>query len=109
MNRPPFIPDHATNVQNIGSNLWLWEFSGGAILFIAYAVEGRAEPLHQTSFGGAALRALVSHFQAHSQRIVNALDAEQEREESYMAYLESAVDYEDDDVDSYGFTLANDD
>lgn len=91
MERPCLIPAWAINVRQVG-NLWLWEFSGGAVVELAY-VDGRGEPYQHISLRDTTLRALLADLRAHEQRYEQAIAQELARQDSYEAYM----DYEADD------------
>ena len=91
MERPSFIPSWAINMRQVG-DLWLWEFSGGAVVELAY-VDGRGEPYQQISLRDTTLRALLADLSEHHQRYEQAISEELARQASYEAY----ISYEADD------------
>lgn len=98
--RPEYIPAHAQNVTSLPHGLWLWEFSGGAVLFV-----------HQERMGllrleGKTLEALLAHVAANQERYREALAAERARQAAYEDYLRG-VDYEPDE-DDYEFDEGED-
>ena len=87
--RPAFIPDHAQHVISLPHGLWLWEFSGGAIIYLGQ------DGMGQVRLEVESLEALITHIATHHDRYIAAIDGERARRRAYEDYLEG-VDYEDD-------------
>lgn len=93
--RPPFIPDHAQGVTRLSKATWVWEFAGGAVVYLGQMGSGIVQ------LEGATLEHLVAHLGEHQERYRTAITNERARQEAYEEYLRG-VDYEPDEDDLEG-------
>lgn len=92
--RPAFIPDWASNVKEIGegTGLWLWEFSGGAVVCLGTDFE-TGVMLELGTLGP-----LLQHFHEHEDRYLQELVNEDACRASYEDHLRGQLDYEEDEA-----------
>lgn len=94
-NAPTWISAWAVNIRELPGGLWLWEFSGGATLHLAYQVNRSEEPCCHTSIEGATFQAFLTDLSENLERYQQALAAEVERQRAYEAVIGSG--YEPDE------------
>jgi hypothetical protein len=90
---PGWIPGHARNVRKIKGDLWAWEFSGGAALYIGFDVQGEQGPT--IALNHELLGKLLDDLTPQVARYRQAIAAERSRIAGYDAYLEG-LEYEED-------------
>jgi hypothetical protein len=90
--RPKEIPSYAKNVRQDGE-WWIWEISGGAVVFIGRLVYGQ---LQFRCYEGEIFRLLIKQIMADGPRHLKAVNDELARQASYKSYL-AGVDYEPDE------------
>lgn len=98
MERPSFIPEHATNVRQ-RLNLWIWEFAGGSVVQLGRS-DMQGELYDSFTFQTELLEAILEEFVSNEQRYRKAIDDEYQRRESYQNYLDSFNDQDYDDEDN---------
>jgi len=96
MKQPDWIPSWATNVQVLPGKLWVWEFSGGASLCMAYE-DGRGDQGTSLWMDHETLDVFLRCICPEERRYQAAIAAERARIASYEAYL--ANDWKGDDDD----------